>query len=488
MRPFDRRFRCRALLALVLAAAAFVPAARADEPAFRFEAPIAVQRTAPFVELALPPTAYARSRRQGNDSDGGVRDLRIVDSRDERVPFAWLAPRAGEARASESLRDAVLYPLPARPLADGSWRSPIDIVVEGERINVRRLSARGTTTGPASRSGGWLIDLGERKPATPAPDQLRLLWSGPNEFSAAFDIATSDDLRNWRAGGIGQVLALQSASGPLTQPNVMLPASSGRFVRLVWADAATAPALTGAKAVTTQRDTVALDAPTELTFEGTAPPKDTKDPNPSAVRGVDFDLGGVLPLASIDLQWTAGTHVAPVRAWGRNRNEEAWRDLGSAVFYRLDRQGAVSSSPRWALRTNVRHLRLVPDERAAALDPAQLRLRVQAELAHLVFATQGHAPYRAQIGSADANAAALPIAALVPSLAEERSRFGAATLGDWAEIAAAAKRDDAKQREAALRPWLLWAVLIGGVAVLAFMVWRLTRGVPRDPPPNIPQK
>lgn len=482
MRPFDRVVRSCARLALAAAnVLAFAQAAHADEPAFRFEAPVVVQRSAPFVELALPASAYARSRRQGSGSadSGGVRDLRIVDSRDERVPFAWLAPRAGEARASESLRDAVLYPLPARPAADGSWRSPIDIVVEGERINVRRLGARGAADG-ALRSGGWLIDLGERKPTDPAPDQLRLAWSGPGEFSAVFDIATSNDLRGWRAGGAGQVLALQSASGALTQPNVLLPAGSDRFVRLVWADAAAAPVLSGAKAVTTQRDTVALDAPTELTLEGTAPPKDTKDPAPGAARGVDFDLGGVLPIAGVELQWTGGTHVAPVRAWGRNRADETWRELGSAVFYRLDRPGASSSSPGWVLRTNVRYLRLIPDERAAALEPAQLRLRVQAELAHLVFATQGQAPYRVQLGSADASASALPIAALVPSLAEERGRFGAAALGDWTEIAAVAKRDEAKQREAALRPWLLWAVLIGGVAVLGFMVWRLIKGNSND--------
>jgi len=477
MRLSDRWSRCGALLAL---AAALVSPARADEPAFRFEAGIALQRSAPFVELALPAAAYARSRSRSIDSGNGLSDLRIVDARNERVPFAWLAPRAGEARASESLRDAVLYPLPARPAADGSWRSPIDIVVEGERINVRRLSARGASTDGTARSGGWLIDLGERKPATPAPDQLRLAWSGPNEFSAAFDIATSDDLRNWRAGGIGQVLALQSINGALTQPNVLLPASGGRFIRLVWADAATAPALNGAKAVTTQRDTVALDAPTELSFEGVASAKDTKETNTAAARGIDFDLGGPLPIAGIDLQWTTGTHVAPVRVLGRTRADEAWRELGSAVFYRLDRQGAVSNSPTWTLRTNARYLRLLPDERAAALDPTQLRLRVHAELAHLVFATQGQAPYRVQIGSADANSAALPIAALVPSLADERARFGAAAVGDWTEIAAAARRDDAKQREAALRPWLLWAVLIGGVVVLGFMVWRLTRSASRE--------
>lgn len=476
---FDRAGRSGALLALAAAGVALVSAANADELAFRFEAHIVVQRSAPFVELALPAAAYARSRAQGREGGSGLRDLRIVDAGNERVPFAWLAPRAGESRASESLRDAVLYPLPARPATDGSWRSPIDIVVEGERINVRRLTARGTTADGVARSGGWLIDLGERKPATPAPDQLRLAWSGPSEFSAAFDIATSDDLRIWRSGGAGQVLALQSASGALTQPNALLRANGGRFVRLVWADAATAPVLTGAKVVTTQRDTVALDAPVELTVEGAASAKDTKEGSPAAARGVDFDLGGVLPVVGSDLQWTAGTHVAPVRVWGRSHGDEAWRELGSAVFYRLDRQGTISSSPVWPVRANVRYLRFVPDDRAAALDPAQLRLRVQAELAHLVFATQGQAPYRVQIGSADANAAALPITALVPSLAEERVRFGTAVLGDWTEVAAAARRDDARQREAALRPWLLWAVLIGGVALLAFMVWRLARGAPR---------
>ena len=109
MRPFDRLDRSRVLLALAVAFAEFLPAAHADEPSFRFEAPVTVQRSAPFVELALPAGAYARSRQQGND--GGMRDLRIVDSRNERVPFAWLAPRAGESRASESLRDAVLYPV-----------------------------------------------------------------------------------------------------------------------------------------------------------------------------------------------------------------------------------------------------------------------------------------------------------------------------------------------------------------------------------------
>ena len=44
-------------------------------------------------------------------------------------------------------------------------------------------------------------------------------------------------------------MALQSAAGALTQPVVGLAGAPGRFVRLVWADPATAPRLTGATAL-----------------------------------------------------------------------------------------------------------------------------------------------------------------------------------------------------------------------------------------------
>ena len=477
MRPFDRFDLCKAL-AFATAAAAFVPAARADEPAYRFEAPVNVQRSAPFVELALPATAYARSRRQADDG-GGVRDLRIVDSRDERVPFAWLAPRAGEARAIESLRDAVLYPLPARPAADGSWRSPIDIVVEGERINVRRLASRGASTGTSTdgnaRSGGWLIDLGERKRGDPAPQSLRMQWTGPEEFSAGFRFETSDDLRSWRSGGAGQLLALSATSGPLTQPTVMLPANAGRFVRLVWADAAAAPALSGAKVIAATQSSVALDAPTELVFSTSPAPADKTAPDDVAQRALYYDLGGTLPLVQIDLRLAPGTRVAPVRLQGRTRDTEPWHELASSVFYRLERDTELSTSPPLALHTSLRYLRVLPDLRAAALDPSQTQLVVLAQLASLVFASQGQAPYTLWAGAEKAAPAALPVATLVPALDDERARFGRATLGDWREAADVARAADRQKQLAALRPWLLWAVLLAGVAGLAFMVWRLTR-------------
>ncbi len=441
-------------------------AAVGAEPAFRYSAPIAVQQPAAFVQLPLPASAYGRSRQ------AGLQDLRVVDARGERVPFALLVPRAAEAQNVEQQRDAVLYPLPRRPTAGKPWPSPVEVVVQGERISVKRL---GGATAATAGSPGWLIDLGERRTDDPPPKSLRLRWSGPAEFSAPFDWETSDDLRTWRAAGSGQLMALASAAGPLTQPSVVLPGSAGRYVRLVWADASAAPVVTGAQVVAARQRRVALDAPSELPFSASPEPVGGTALDEASKRALHFDLGGVFPLVQLDLQWSAGTHVAPVRVQGRSRIDEPWRELAQSVFYRLERGAAVSPSPPVALHTNVRYLRLVPDERAAPL-AGQTRLVVHAALASLVFAAQGQAPFALLAGAADAPPGALPATTLVPALDDERPRFGRATLGEWSEVAAVARQAEADARQVALRPWLLWAVLLAGVTGLGFMVWRLARG------------
>jgi len=456
---------CCALLLFASAA----HAASADEAAFRFSAPITVRQGAAFIGLPLPVGAYAHSLQPA------LNDMRIVDARGERVPFALLPLRASQAQTTEQLRDAVLYPLPAKPAAGGTWSSPVEVRVDGDRISVKRRAGANVTSDGA-RSAGWLLDLGERQPQDPPPQSLRMQWSGPAEFSAAFDYETSDDLRRWRPGGSGQLMALASASGALTQPTLVLPSGAGRFIRLVWSDPSAAPALTGAKVIASQQHSVALDAPTEIRVAASPEPPSKTASTDKTPPALHFDLGGALPLVQLDLQWSSGTRVAPVRLQARNRSDEAWHELASAVFYRLERGATVSTSPPLALDTTARFVRVVPDPRAAALDAAQTQLVVQAQLATLVFAAQGQPPYRLLAGSQQASASALAVGTLVPALDDERPRFGQASLGDWTEVEEVVRQEQARQRLAAMRPWLLWAVLLAGVAGLAFMVWRLVRG------------
>src|SRR5262245_33216873 len=192
MRQLDPR-----IVVMLAALAGAMPALGDDEAAFRYSAPIAIERAAPFVQLPLPAGAYARS------AQPALQDLRIVDARGERVPFAVLAARAAELQSSEQQRAATLYPLPPKPAAGGQWPNPVEIQVQGDRVNVVTRGRAASTTTPA-HAGGWLIDLGERRRDDPVPQSVRLQWSGPGEFSAAFSFDTSDDLRAWRRGGHGQ--------------------------------------------------------------------------------------------------------------------------------------------------------------------------------------------------------------------------------------------------------------------------------------------
>ncbi|HEU5293582.1 MAG TPA: DUF3999 family protein, partial [Burkholderiaceae bacterium] len=431
-----------------------------------------VERGAALVQLPLPASAYAHA------AQPSLQDLRIVDARGERVPFAVLAPRAPEPQSAELQRAATLYPLPPKPAAGGVWPSPVEIQVQGDRVSV---TSRGKAASSAAgaRSGGWLFDLGERQRDDPPPHSLRVQWSSPTEFAASFSFETSDDLRSWRRGGYGQLMALSATAGPLTQPLIVLPANAGRFVRLVWADAANAPTLTTAHALSSQPRSRVLDAPAELIFAASAQPVGKSADAPPA-GALHFDLGGVLPLVQLELRLPAGTRVVPAQVQGRNRVEDPWRELAASVFYRLEREGNASVSPPLALRTSARYLRIVPDARGAALDAQQTQLVVQAQLASLVFAAQGQAPYVLLAGSSDAARSALPLATLVPSLDDERARFGRSSLGPWSEVAAVARAQEVQQKLATLRPLLLWAVLLAGVAALGFMVWRLARDKPSN--------
>jgi hypothetical protein len=454
-------------LALLLGAVASTARA-ADEAPFRYSAPITLQQSGAFVQMALPVGAYAHS------AQPGLRDLRVVDARGERVPFALLAPRQSE-RQLQQRHAATLYPLPPKPASGGTWTSPVEVQVQGDRVRV--IGKGGRAAAAPARSGGWLIDLGERAKDDPLPQSLQLQWSGPDEFSAAFSFETSDDLRAWRLGGHGQLLALRGADGPLTQPLVMLPAHGGRFVRLVWADIASAPALTGAQVIASASRSQPLDPPAELTIAASAEPAGGGTTGAAPVRAAHFDLGAALPVVQLDLKLAPGTHVVPARVQGRSRSDEPWRDLGATVFYRLDRGGDSSSSPPLALEAAVRYVRVVPDARAAAM-PDGTQLTVKAQLLGLVFVAQGQPPFALQAGSANAAPSALPVSTLVPALDDERARFGRAELGTWSEVAEVARAQAAQQKMAALRPWLLWAVLVIGVALLALMVWKLARDKP----------
>lgn len=458
--------RLKAAAAVWLAVSGIGAWAVPDEADFLYRAPITVQRNAPFVAVPLTPATYGRSL------SPALADLRVVDAQGGRVPFALQAPEPGQPVQARLKRAVMLYPLPPRPPASAPGGPAFELELDDGRLRLRQEGAAARLTGP---SPGWVVDLGATGPDTAPPAFVELAWSGAADFSTGYRVETSDDLRQWRPAGGGQLMSLAAAGATLTQPLVALPASPGRYLKLEWLAGDAPPPLSGAQAVSLQTRMADNGALTELRV---AAAPDTP-PAGGPPRALLFDLGAPLPLAEAALDWTAGTHVVPARVQGRLRPDQPWTDLASAVFYRLEREGPASMSPAVPLQATARYLRVLPDDRAGALTPAGAGLRVRAALGQVVFATQGVPPFALVTGAAGVAPGHLPIQALVPSLNEERERFGAGRLGEWGTSAAAEAKARAEQDRAAWRPVLLWGALLVAVAALAAMVWRLARGQPQ---------
>lgn len=437
-------------------------------PAPRFRAPLAIDRAAPFVEATVPVGAYARA------ASPSLADLRVLDADGTPVPYAWLAPQAGVPPRVEERADLRLFPLPAAAAASG----PVELELHAGELVVHARGA-GATTANAGTSPGWLVDLGERPANQRAPEALALAWSGPTEFSAGYTLATSDDLHAWRPAAGGQLLALAGPQGALAQDRVPLPADAGRYVRLMWIDGAARPAITGVQSV---RGIESRARPGDLvTLEPAARSTPALGTEPARLEA---DLGGTLPVAAVTLRIAGGTRVLPVRLAGRAASDAAWQPLGTAVFHRVERaEGGASAptiveSPAFELEreTPLRQLQATLDPRLSGLAFAGVSLEVMARPAHLVFAAQGRPPYVLAVGAAGATPAALPVESLVPGWPGERARLGAAHVQDsWQEDAGAARAADAAKRSATWRTAALWAVLVGGVALLAMLAWRLVR-------------
>ena len=82
-------------------------------------------------------------------------------------------------------------------------------VSSGGASNVVTVAVRTTAREHVARGAGRTIYAdqrreGERKADQPPPESLRLSWGAPAEFSVAFSLETSDDLRQWRSAPGGR--------------------------------------------------------------------------------------------------------------------------------------------------------------------------------------------------------------------------------------------------------------------------------------------
>ncbi len=440
------------LLALLCCSAAHAAELPAD---FATHASIRVSETAPYVRLTLPIDAYLAAR------SPDLRDLRVFNANGEAVPFALIATPS-QTCASEQQRALRWFPLHGEAnTTGGDLQVDVRRDTSGTVVSVREHT--GDQHGKTLR--GYLIDTGSKDTAPAALDIT--LGDGVSGFQRV-SVEASDDLNQWQSLQGDAVLAALDFNGEqIRRERIELGQTGARYLRVLWREPAEAVPIAAVKLVTREAHT---EAPAIVWTSATPAQRDAKG---------DYVLKLPTPIRAEQLRITLppGNLLAPVEIATRNDERAPWQRIASGVVFRLTDDGADRTSPDIALGNNViQHLRVHADPRSGGLGSTAPTLQLGLTPQQLVFLTRGPAPYTLALGNAKALPAALAIDTLVPGYGQPGApKTADAEVSFGPQASAADSSSSAPEAPANTRKWVLWAVLVAGVAVMGGMAWSLIK-------------
>ncbi|WP_261509679.1 DUF3999 domain-containing protein [Burkholderia multivorans] len=444
MKPFA------ALLALSLSTsfATADAATPAERVAQRFA--LDLDGSAAYYQLTVPQAVYAASRRDD------LGDVRVFNGADEPVPYALDARAAAAPAAPPSRAPVHWFALP--PARTARDNAPLGVSVGPDGA----LRAAVAAPAPAKR-GGDLVDLSH---ADGEPDAL-LVHLRDDSYQGRVAVDTSDDLRTWRPLGETQLLKVGTGADLLVQERIALDGARPRYLRLNWLDGA--PEIASIDVETRPSDPSATDA--------AAVPRQWRNAvhvQADDVRGAyRFDTDGAYPVDRVRIDLPQPNTVARATLQSRATPQAPWRDVATAVLFRLQRNGGEQRNPPLTLTANTdRAWRLVVDMRNGGLGGGQPTIAVGWHPAVLTFVARGAPPFTLGVGNAALASTAATRDALLVGLAPEvrPARVGAAL--PVAEPPPAPVDIDTD----ATRRYVLWGALIVAVAMLGAIAWRLARG------------
>lgn len=421
-------------------------------------------------QLRLPRDVYLHARTPLLD------DVRVFDAKGVPQPFALRAP---DIETSFSHKDLPLtvFPLKGGAGTDGA-ASQLDLDVstapDGRLLSVKVRPERGGDSAGPARLTALILDLGKAAATGKTPPINALRFTLPpdrRDYSAQVWLETSDDMKRWDTVGAAELnwLVNQDAQ-TLANDRLDFDARAFRYARLTWRSGTPLQfaAVTAEQPVRTDLAQpgeqlllrpVAGEQPLDLVYSvpvAIAPSK----------VGLQFAETNVVLPAMLGIY-----RSAPARQAGSAPGR--FEPVINATFYRIGQDGKTRHSgdldvaprhaPQWVLRTAA----------PATVKPA---LRVSWQPATLIFLGSGDAPYTLAVGREQAVAAARPVEQVAPGFSDvELRQLARASAGPATAQAGARTASLEAVNSAQRRLLVLWGVLLLGVGVLAFMVWRLLR-------------
>ncbi|MEO8409042.1 MAG: DUF3999 family protein [Propionivibrio sp.] len=448
---------------------------KSDIPAdYAYALPLQVSGQQGVVAYTLPLSIYLKARTAGLD------DLRVFDAKGVAQPFAVHRPSPEPPAHRDSL-PATVFPVHGSRQSTGNDAIDVDIRTrsDGSVVSVQTRAGKAASGGEAALTG-LILDFGATAGDTVAPRIEALRFAAPkgqSNYNAEVWLEASNDLKHWDTIGAAELGWLANEGGQtLTNDRLEFSAQRFRYARLSWKRG-------------TPIEFAAITAET-VPRQEREPQRETLWLKPQAGREAGdlvYPVGVALPVEQISLNFseanivyplTLGEYVERPTRRGGTVTEWVFQPRTRATFYQITQGGQTRRSgplnigsvhqAEWVLR---------PQNPQAGAQP---ELGLSWQPATLVFLAGGTPPHTLSFGSADAKPAARPLDEVAPGFsADELQNLEQAKAGEMRTVAGGGGAADSDALLAVLsartRSYILWGVLLLGVALLAGLAWRLLR-------------
>ena len=449
------------LATALLACAGAVHAGTPSDYAWRW--PLATQGDSAAWQFELTPEIYAAL------TDRGLRDFEVFNADGQPVPVARLTVDP-ETQPGVAQVPLPVFALPRR--VDGND----DVSLRLERGANGRLSLLQADVAGAAPSTliDYVLDADlNRDPQRPATvDRLDLQWPEQGDVRVRFAVEGSDDLEHWQTlVDAAAVVSLHQGGAMLQRRDIAFAPTALRYLRLRQLDGDAVPGLQ----VSARRMRAGASLP-QWRRTSARLIETTKDPADGLFYR--YALPARLPVGRARVVLAADNTTAQVIVDAQTGDDPAqlvWVPVGRQSVFRLQQGGlridnddlfltAPMPAQSWRIRS------ATPLQPTPGFEVAYLPDR-------FVFLAQGRGPYTLAAGSRRAMHADLPVE---EALAPLRERLGPAWTPPVARVGArtAGGGDAAYAPPARPTDWrsiLLWALLIGGAAVVAGFALTLLR-------------
>ncbi len=401
--------------------------------------------------IELPLTIYQGVTR--ND----LADIRVFDSKGILVPHALVAaePPRKEQRAPIS---PPRFPLYVEANSTDSPDLKIEVRADGALVKIE--SKKNTLVKPKEINSYVfdLINLSE-----PINALILDFTTPPEGFVGKARIEASDDFKQWRTlVNSAPIMSLQFAGQAIAEKRIELSGVKAKYLKLTWEGQSID--LTDVKAEFGEKFSEAERV--GLSSEARAGDK------PGEYL---FDLGARAPVDRIKFNLPQINTVAPAQMYSRADEKSEWQTRANATLYRLNYKGNDVAAPAIVLPVSGdRYWKIAVEQKGGGLGAGLPNLVAEYRPRQLVFVARGGGPFTLAFGNANAKHSSFSVESLIPGYQYgDEFKLAQAQMGD-ARVQAAAPVSEAMSPEQK-KKWLLWAVLLAGVALLGGMAWKLSK-------------